>query len=81
MLALGERGDQSSSLFLVSDSVKTDHDVVSEECHQAISVVDDIAPLVFGFKSYSFVWVVGSVDSNVVKLGDKFVNDVTVTSV
>jgi hypothetical protein len=81
MLSLGERGYQLVSLSEVSDGVEADHDVLGEEGHQAISVVDDISSLVFCLESYSFIWMVSCVDGNVVKLGNKFVNDVKMTSV
>lgn len=55
--------------------------MLGEECHQAISVVDNVSSLVLCLEGYSFVGAVSCVDGNVVKLGDEFVNDVNVTSV
>lgn len=81
MLSLGERGYQIVSLNRVSYGVKANHDMLGEECHQAISVVDNITSLVFGFKSHSFIWMIIAIDGNVVKLGHKFVNDINMTSV
>lgn len=81
ILTLGERGNQLVSLGQVSDGVEADHDVLGEECHQAISVVDDITSLVFRLESYSFIWMISCIDRDVVKLGYEFVNDVNMTSV
>ena len=81
VLSLGERGYQTVSLSQVSNGVEADHDVLGEECHQAISVVDNIPSLVFCLEGYSFIWVISGIDGNVVKLGNEFVNDVKMTSV
>ena len=81
VLSLGERGYQTVSLSQVSNGVEADHDVLGEECHQAISVVDNIPSLVFCLEGYSFIWVICGIDGNVVKLGNEFVNDVKMTSV
>ena len=81
VLSLGERGYQIVSLSHVSNGIEADYDMLGEECHQAISVVDNIPSLVFCLEGYSFIWVISGIDGNVVKLGNEFVNDVKMTSV
>ena len=63
MWTIGEGLDKCGSFSLVSDSIKTNCDVLSMETHQAISVVNDVTSLILSLEGDSFVWESFTVNS------------------
>lgn len=81
MRTCGKSLDQGGSLALVLEGIQADESMASVKAHQAVGVVDDVSPAVFGLKGYSFVWVDGSIDADFVPLSHQLTDDVDVRSV